>query len=311
MIGRLLIIIILILSALFSCGTREDRQNHAMQVITTLFPLYDFTRQIGGDKVHAVLLLPPGVEAHSFEPKPADMVRIAKANVFVYTDKYMEPWAQQLVQSANNPKLIVVDASNGIKHFAEEAEHDRHDSGPNHKHALYDPHIWLDFGNAMKMVDSIVGGLCSADPGNCDMYRKNGRAYNEQLSNLDKEYRESLSQCKRKTIVHGGHFAFGYLARRYGLQYVSAYGGSPNAEPTARKIIELKKQVVENNVKYVFYEELLNPRVSNIISHETGAGLLKLNGAHNITKEEFSQGETFISLMKANLVNLKKGLECP
>ncbi|MEN6615395.1 MAG: metal ABC transporter substrate-binding protein [Syntrophorhabdus sp.] len=310
--GRILIIIVLIVLAAFvSCGTRKEKADHKPTVITTLFPLYDFARQVGGENVHVLLLLPPGVEAHSFEPKPADMIRIAKASVFVYTGKYMEPWVQQLIQSADNPKLVVVDASTGIKLIAAHEEHDSGLSEGKHDHGAYDPHIWLDFGNTMKMVDTIAGGLCSADPGNCDIYRQNARIYNERLANLDKEYRESLSRCKKKIIVHGGHFAFGYLARRYGLEYVSAYGGSPNAEPTARKIIALKRLIAQNDVHYVFYEELLNPKVSNIISNETGARLLKLNGAHNITKEEFSQGVTFISLMEANLVNLKKGLECP
>ncbi|MHB8110261.1 MAG: metal ABC transporter substrate-binding protein [Syntrophorhabdaceae bacterium] len=306
-----LMIALFLIVAFVSCGRRQEAADHEKTtVITTLFPLYDFTRQVAGEKANVVLLLPPGVEAHSFEPKPADIIRISRANVFIYTGKYMEPWAGQIVQSADNPKLVVLDTSRGIKLMAAREDHDAESGDERHDHRAYDPHVWLDFHNAIKMIDTIAEGICGADSGNCDIYRTNARNYKERLTGLDRRYREALSHCKRKTIVHGGHFAFGYLARSYGLHYVSAYGGSPNSEPTARKIIELKKRITENHVKYVYYEELLNPRISKIISNETGAILLKLNGAHNITKEEFARGVTFLSLMDENLANLKKGLEC-
>ena len=112
-------------------------------------------------------------------------------------------------------------------------------------------------------------------------------------------------------LVHGGHFAFNYLARRYGLEYIAAYSGSPDAEPTAKRLIEMKRVLARQNVHYIFYEELITPRVAEILSKETGARLLKLSGAHNVTKEELATGTTFLDLMEKNLRNLREGLECP
>jgi zinc transport system substrate-binding protein len=297
--------------ALLSCGPNNRPEGEKkVTVVTTLFPLYDFTRSIAGEKADIVLMLPPGVEAHAFEPKPADIVKVDRADLFIYTGKYMEPWAQDILKSTANRKLVTVDASAGIKIVPLGPE--RHDGEPEggHGQTLYDPHIWLDFDNAAKIVDTIKEGLCRADPENCASYRARAETYRGKLTALDKEYKESLSHCRKRALIHGGHFAFGYLARRYGLEYVSAYEGSPNSEPTARKMIALQRKMKEKDIHYIFYEELLNPKVSEIIAKETGAALLKLNGAHNITKEEFRNGTTFLSLMEDNLVNLKAGLEC-
>ncbi len=305
------IFLILLAMMLFACGTKSPPEDgKKVTVVTTLFPLFDLTRSITDGKADILLMLPPGVEAHAFEPKPADIMKVDKANLFIYTGKYMEPWAQDILKSTTNRKLVVADASLGIRLARLGAEHRDTGHEDRHHHGSYDPHIWLDFGNAMKMVDTITEGLCRADPGNSGLYRKNADAYKERLGDLDNRYRESLSHCKKKTLVHGGHFAFGYLARRYGLEYVSAYEGSPDAEPTARKIIALKNLIKKDNIHFVFFEELLNPRIAQIIANETGARLLKLNGAHNVTKDEFRKGVTFLSLMEDNLTNLEIGLEC-
>jgi zinc transport system substrate-binding protein len=305
--------IFLILSALliFSCGTKSQPGNtRKITVVTTLFPLYDFTRAIAENRADILLMLPPGVEAHAFEPKPADIIKVDKADLFIYTGKYMEPWAADILRSTSNKKLIAVDASLGIRLARVGADHADTEADNGHSHGAYDPHIWLDFGNAMKMVDTITEGLCTADPAGCDIFRKNADAYNKKLAALDREFRGSLSGCKKTTLIHGGHFAFGYLARRYGIEYISAYEGSPNAEPTVRKMLALQRKMKEKDINFIFFEELLNPRVSEIIANETGAKLLKLNGAHNITKDEFRKGVTFLSLMEDNLVSIKTGLEC-
>ncbi len=302
----------------FSCGKNEaqPQKQQKIVVLATLFPLYDFARSIAGDRADVTLLLPPGVEAHSFEPRPGDMVKMGTAQLFVYTGKYMEPWAQSLIKGAENKKLVIVDASRGITLMeARDRGHERgNEKGAGkeerHDHGAYDPHIWLDLENAIKMVDNIADGLSAVDPANKDTYRKNAEAYKEKLAALDRKFREALGTCKKKTFIHGGHFAFGYLARRYGLEYVSAYEGSPNAEPTPKKIIALKREMKEKDVHYVYFEELITPRVSELISRETGATLLKLHGAHNVSKDEFGKGVSFITLMEDNLTSLKVGLEC-
>jgi zinc transport system substrate-binding protein len=285
-----------------------------LQVITTLFPVYDFTREVAGDKAVVVMLLPPGVEPHSFEPKPEDIFRVSKADIFIYTDRYMEPWAADLAKGAGNPDLLVVDAGKGAR-FLPALEADGHDGeeghGHHHDHGEgMDPHIWLDFTNAQKMVDNIGEGLATKDPANRKYYLERAAACKGRLAALDKRFRDELQGCATRMFLHGGHYAFGYLAARYGLNYKAAYGVSANAEPTPKKIAELITLMRANGLKYVFHEELIAPTMADAIARESGATLLKLHGAHNVAREELEAGATFFSLMEKNLENLKVGLQC-
>lgn len=313
----LFFIIILLLINLIACQKKKEshQTNEGLNVITTLFPLYDFTKHIAREKASVSLLLPPGVEAHSFEPKPGDIVKINKADLFIYTGKYMEPWVESIIKSIDNKNLLIIDTSPGITLLENRAGANKYgvsekpDERP-HKHGSIDPHIWLDFENAGRMVDTILKGLVKKDPANKDYYTKNAETYKAQLDLLDKKYRESLSCCKKDSFIHGGHFAFNYLARRYNLKYLSAYPGSPDSEPTMKQLIALKKKMEELNIKAIFYEELITPRVAEMISKETGAIMLKLHGAHNVSKEELERDVTFLSLMEENLKNLKVGLQC-
>ena len=315
----------IILSLLFfiagnACQRQEQKVGKAKQlnVVTTLFPLYDFTKNIAGDKVSVTLLLPPGVEAHSFEPKAGDMLRVNAADLFIFTGKFMEPWADGLLKGVDNKGLLVVDASTGITLMEGEDKHHDHGHGKGEKHGKesndhhgkIDPHLWLDFAIAQKIVDNILAAMITRDPAGKDMYTQNAEAYKAKLVDLDRRYKETFLTCKKNIFIHGGHFAFNYLAKRYNLVYISAYHGSPDAEPTPKRLITLKKKMQENNIKYVYYEELIAPRVAEVLAKETGATLLKLHGAHNISKEEFEKGVSFLSLMEGNLKNLKAGLEC-
>jgi len=307
-------LLILLLSvsmvSIISCRKKEQpfTGQKKLNVVTTLFPVYDFTKNIAGDKAQVTLLLPPGVEPHSFGPKPGDMLRINTADVFVYTGKYMEPWVDGILKGVDSNKLIVVDASKDIVLNDDDADERDHDH--QHGHGKVDPHIWLDLSNALKMVDNITEGLVQKDASHKEYYLKNAGTYKAALKTMDEKYRTSFLTCKQHTFVHGGHFAFGYLANRYNLQYIAAYHGSPDAEPTPKRLIELKNKLKQHNIKYIYYEELILPRISEIISRETGTTMLKLHGAHNISKEDMDKGITFLDIMDKNLENLKVGLEC-
>jgi zinc transport system substrate-binding protein len=303
-----------------ACQRQEQQADKAKQltVVTTLFPLYDFTKNIAGDKASVTLLLPPGVEAHSFEPKAGDMLRVNRADIFIFTGKPMEPWADSLLKGMDNKGLLVVDTSKGITLLEGEDEHndrshspgDKHSKESHDHHGKIDPHIWLDLVNAQKMVSTIVEALVAKDPLNKDYYTTNSDTFITKLADLDSRYKETFLTCRKSIFIHGGHFAFNYLAKRYNLHYISAYQGSPDAEPTPKRLITLKKKMQENNIQYVYYEELIAPRVAEVLAKETGATLLKLHGAHNISKGEFEKGVSFLSLMEGNLKNLKAGLEC-
>lgn len=283
-----------------------------LRVITTLFPLYDFTRSIGGDKVDVVLLLPPGMESHSFEPKPDDIVRINKADLFVYTNRFMEPWASDIIAGLDTGKTMVVDASRGAR-LLKSGRSDTHDHGETdgHDHGEgMDPHLWLDFANAKIMVDNILAGLVARDPAHRDFYTANAAGFKAKLTDLDERFRKGLAVCDKRIFLHGGHFAFGYLANRYGLRYESAYAVTADAEPSPAKIAELITKIRSNGLRYIYTEELVEPRVTDTIARETGATILKLHGAHNIGRDDLAAGVTFLSLMEQNLKNLRLGLQC-
>jgi zinc transport system substrate-binding protein len=306
---------VLVFAPLFSCSPSREDRGTGVQVVTTLFPLYDFARNVGGEKAHVTLLLPPGVEPHGFEPRPKDMLFVNQADIFVYTGSFMEPWAASIIKGTDAKKLVVVDASEGAVLQSETAGgthegHEGHGARAENGKEPVDPHIWLDLGNAQKMVDNICAGFVRRDPGNRQFYEKNAKAYNARLAGLDRKFRDGLSQCKTRVFVHGGHYAFNYLAERYHLTYVSAYGFSPDAEPGPRHLAEMVHTIRQHRTEYVFYEELLQPRVAQTLAHETGVSLLPLNGGHNVTAEEMKKGVTFISLLEQDLENLRAGLQC-
>lgn len=281
-----------------------DGASHEMRVVTTLFPLYDMTRFIAGDTAEVSLLLPPGVEAHSFEPKPTDLVRISQADLFVYTGSLMEPWVEDVLVSIWNSGLVVVDASQGTNRIpAVFGNADDPAGSP-------DPHIWLDFDNAKMMVSTIEQALESKNPAAKTSYQQNAGEYRDQLTALDTSYRTTLATAKIKEIVYAGHYAFGYLAHRYGLGYLAAQGISPDSEPTANDLARLVEQVRTDQIQYILYEELTSSKIAETLARETNAKLLLLNAAHNLTKQQFEQGVTFFDILRSNLENLRVGLEC-
>jgi zinc transport system substrate-binding protein len=160
------------------------------------------------------------------------------------------------------------------------------------------------------MVENIARGLAKRDPVNSSFYTRNSLAYQARLDQLDGEFRDGLAVCRTRMFLHGGHFAFAYLADRYGLTYLSAYPVTAETEPTPQKIMELITLMRKNSLTYIFYEELITPRTAKVIADETGATLLMLHGIHNVSREELSGGATFISLMQRNLETLRKGLQC-
>ena len=299
---------------------RHERQNGKLQVVTTLFPLYDFARTIGGEKAQVSLLLPPGVEPHSFEPRPEDIVRVNRADLFIYTNGIMEPWAAGIVAGLDKGKVGIVEGGKGIallpspKMGGHEDEHGHedeqgHEDEHGHEKGGMDPHVWLDFDNASHLAGNILAAMVLRDPSNRAYYERNAAGLTGELAALDQRYRETLATCPKKVFLHGGHYAFGYLAKRYGLRYVSASAVNADAEPTPSRLAELVNIMRQERLNYVFTEELLSPRVAQTIARETGAHVLMLRAGHNLTRDEFDRGVTFISLMDQNLQNLKTGLQ--
>ena len=313
-----IILIMLVLIISFACSKKEDNtkksENKKIRIVTTLFPTYDFSKEIGKDKVEVKLLLPPGIEAHSYEPTPKDIAEINNADIFIYTGDLMEPWVKKLLSSLNNKNLKIVDVSKNIelKEFDFEDEHNEKDTHENEEEHIYgkDPHIWTDPILAKTIVQNIADSIIEVDLANKSFYDGNKIIYDKKLDNLDTEFKNLVKKSPKKEIVSGGHFVFGYLFERYGLTYHSAYEGfSPNAEPTPKQLKSLKETIAETHTKYIYYEELIEPKLAKLLSNELGLQLLLLHGAHNISKEELAKGNSYYEIMLKNIENLKLGLD--
>jgi zinc transport system substrate-binding protein len=306
---KILFLFIISLTLLTACQPAKEpnKSEQKLKVIATIFPVYDFARNIGGDKINVTMLLPPGTDAHHYELRPGDIIKVSKADIFLFTNFEMEQWAYKIINAAEkNTNMLAIETGNGalLLPLNKEDGHDDHTSG-------FDPHIWLDMDNAQKMVDNIATAFIKKDPRNSDYYLKNARDYKAGLMALDQRYRKELTGCKTKIILHAGHWAFAYLAKRYNLEYIAAYNVLADAEPSPQKIVTLVQQVKNQKVHYIYYEDMINPRLAHMIAKETGAGLLKLNNGHDISRTSMKNGESFISLMENNLINLKKGMRCP
>lgn len=281
-------------------------------IVTTLFPFYDITKTLAGDQAEVSLLLPPGIEPHTFEPTPQDIIKIQEADIFIYTGDAMEPWAKDII--TNLPKNVtVIDASKGINLIESYEDHDHgdnHDDEKNKEKLALDPHFWLDFNNTIIATKTISESLAQLNSIDTTSLTQNTNTLIDDLTQLDTDYRETLSKCRNKTIVQAGHRTFGYLAQRYNLEYITTEELSPNSDTSARDIANLVDEIKKEKAKAVFSEELIEPRIAQTISDETGVPILLLNGAHNITSDQFKSGISFIGIMRENLTNLSIGLDC-
>jgi len=293
---------------------QEPIEKEKISIITSLFPQYDFAKTIAGDFADVSLILPPGIESHSYEPTPKDIIKITESDLFIYTNEIMEPWAHSLIENIETDKTKVVDLSIGIEllansHSHEEGDHEHEEGEEVHEEGEYDPHYWLDPQNAIIMVSTIRDALIEVLPAEAEVFNANAQILLDELQSLDTEIAAVIEKTDSKTILSGGHFAFGYFAHRYGLENLSPYVGfSPDAEPTPQRIAELIDTISETGAKAIFYEELIDPRVAKVISDEADVEMLLLHGAHNVSKDEIESGITYIEIMKGNLERLKIGL---
>lgn len=316
------IVSFIILLFIISCHCRGWAQQK-LQVVTSIFPLQEFARVVGNERVNVEIFLPPGTEPHTWRPRPADIVNLSKADIFIYIGSGMEPWVEDLLEGVKSDSILVIEASEGLdlipaerseRDFLEEGT-DQNNNSPvkvraGHHHERMDPHIWLDFENDKKIIDKIVKIFSRMDPEGNVVYTENGNKYKEKLAELDMKYSKGLKNCQRSEILMGGHATFSYIAKRYGLKQISLYGLSPDAEPKPREMAEIIDFARLKGIKAVFIEKLISDRLARIIAEEIGAEILVLNPGPNLTEKERESGITFISIMEDNLKSLMKGLGC-
>lgn len=289
--------LILLTSLLLSAGcvAPHEKESGKIKIVTTFYPLYEFSKRIGGEKVDVSIMVPAGVEPHEWEPLPRDIINIESARIFVYNGAGFEPWVEKTLNGIDSEKLVVVDFSKGIELIKEEE-------------GAYDPHVWLDPVLAKHQVNLIEEALIKIDPENREYYDANSQALREQLTMLDEEIRKELNSTKKKVFI-SSHAAFSYFSKRYGLKQIAIAGMSPEAEPSPAKIAEIVKIAKENEVNYIFFETLVSPRLSEVIAEEVGAKTLVLNPIEGLSQDEIDKDKTYFTLMRDNLKNLKLALD--
>lgn len=305
--------------ALLGCS-RNERPSYTgeskLKVVTTLFPYYDFTRQVAGDKVELTMVVPAGMDSHSFEPTPADVQVIREADVLICNGGALEHWLSQVLNAVDSGSMAVVTGMDQVNAVQEELvegmeEEKHHEDDDGHGGDIeYDEHIWTSPVNAMILVESIRDTLSEKDPENRSYYEERAKSYLEKLKKLDDEFRKVTENKKRDMIVVGDKFPFRYLADEYGLSYRAAFSGcSTDTEPSARTIAYLIDKMRLEQIPVIYYLELSSHRVSEIIAEETGAEPFLLHSCHNVSRREFDSGVTYLDLMEQNVINLKRGLD--
>jgi zinc transport system substrate-binding protein len=263
-------------------------------VYTSIYPLYDFTQKIGGEKITVINLTPAGAEPHSFEPSPKLLAKLSQASLFLYNGAGMEPYLEKLLTTLQGEPLLKIKVSQDINEIKEKG--------------VSDPHFWLSPSCALSMGDNILQALIQIDPDNQAYFEKNFSAFAEKLNELDEDYRKTLAQCPGKKIVVT-HQAFNYLCREYDLEQIPIMGLHAEAEPTPGKLKEISKLMKKEKIKYLFSEVLYSPKIATTIAQETGATVLQLHPLGSLSPKELKAGKDYFQIMRDNLKNLQIALE--
>ncbi len=302
---------------LAGCGaagsTTENTESDKLQVVTTFYPMYDFTKQVAQDDAEVSMLLEAGMEVHSFEPSSQMIAEIQDADVFIYNSPEMETWVPDVLASIDTSDMVVICASDAITLLEYEGEahahdHESEEKGANagHSHTV-DPHVWLDPVLAQTEVSTIAEGLAEADPDNAEDYLENAGIYNGKLNELDEAYRAAFEGTENRTFVTQ-HAAFAYLAARYDLNQISVTGLNAEVEPSAAALATLSDYVKANNISHIYFENNASSQTAETLAEEVGVELAVLSPLEGITEEDQKKGSDYISVMLDNLEALKKSI---
>ena len=298
----------------------EEAEDGRLQVVCSLFPYYDFVREIGGAYVSPRLLVAAGREAHSFEPTPMDVIRVSRADVFVYNGGEGEQWVDEILSSAGENIPAVLRMMDYADTLTEEplagrddhdhADHDHeHDDDHDSDDIEYDEHIWTSPVQAMKLCRAICDALCAADPAHAAVYRSNLENYLGQLAELDVAFRQVCSEKKRSLLVFGDRFPLLYFCREYGLDYRAAFHGcSSDTEPSLYTLKFLIDKVAQDKIPVVYALELSSQKVAQAIAETTGARVMTFYSCQTVSAGDFAAGAGYVSLMRRNVDALREGI---
>jgi zinc transport system substrate-binding protein len=298
----LLLLIALFIGIAFYFGLKNNIKNPQtgkFQVTASFYPYYFFASQIGGNKANVVNITPAGAEPHDYEPSAGDIVQIDSSQLLILNGQ-VEPWGAKIESDLKGKNTAVLIAGAGL--FTQKVTDE---SGL----TAIDPHVWLSPTRAKVQVNAILNEFIKLDPQNKDYYSANAKTLLTDLDQINSDYKMGLASCQRKDIVTS-HAAFGYMASDYGLTQISIAGLSPDAEPSLKEMANITNFVKANGIKYIFFESLVSPKLSQTIANETGAQTLVLDPLEGLTPNAIAQGANYLTVMEQNLHNLKVALSC-
>ena len=323
---KIIAVILLCALILSGCGAAAAADDGRVRVVATIFAPYDFTREIAGDAADITMLLQPGGNAKTFEPAPQDIMRIQNSDIFIHIGS--EPWVDSILASINTSEMIIIRMMDQVDLLREETVDDKkytpavtlHNYNParcdvcveeplSFYKSAFDEHVWTAPGNAILIVQSIAEALAEADPDNAYLYAQNAADYIARLKELDAAFREVVNSGVRDTIIFGDRFPFRYFTHAYGLEYFAAIPGCRSTtEPSAAAVAFLINKINDENIPVVFHAEMSDQRLANTIAQATGARVLLLHASHNISRDEFLSGTTYLDLMLKNVEALREAL---
>ncbi len=316
---------LVITSLLVGCGSTEPKKAD-VKVVTTIFPLYDWVREIAQDDadINLDLLLDNGVDLHSYQPSAKDIVTISDCDIFIYVGGESDKWVDDTLKQANNKNMTVLNLMDilgdkakeeEVKEGMQEDEHE-HEEGEEHKEGEeeheYDEHVWLSLKNASVFTQSIADALKKADAQHADAFQTNADAYKSKLTELDKQYQDAVDKASVKTLLFGDRFPFRYLTDDYKLDYYAAFVGcSAETEASFETITFLSGKVDELGLRAIMQIETSDGSIAKTVRDNTKTKdqmILTLDSLQSVTTERVENGETYLSIMTANLDVLRQAL---
>lgn len=325
-LGLLSAIILLLISTACGNNNASDKKEGTLKIYTTMYPLEYFTERIGGKHVAVSSIIPPGADAHTYEPSTKKMVEITEGDAFVYNKLESDEFSSSVADTLKEEDMPIIDGAKGITYHdsteheehaehAEHGEHEEHETEENgheeeshHEHGSLDPHIWLDPVLAQHIADNIYNGLVKLKPESKETFKKNHEALIADLKELDSSFKTSVENAPKDSFIVS-HAAYGYWAERYGLEQIAISGLSPSHEPSQQQIQTIIENAKKEKTNYILFEENVNNKVAAMIKKEVGAETLTLHNLETITKKDIQNNRDYLSIMKDNINTLSKALQ--
>lgn len=300
---------LLLCAALVLCALACDQSqpdSGKPTVVCTIFPQYDFVRQIAGDRVNLVMLCKPGSEVHGFDPTLSEMSMILECDLFIYVGGETDRWTEDLLRK-NGKDLNAVALVDLVETVDEELVPGMQGEAEDEPEA--DEHVWTSPRNAVRIVEGLCDALCALLPDEADAMKANTEAYVKELESLDSDFHAMMQTATRGTVVFAERFPFRYLCDDLGLRYYAALPGcSSNEEVSLSTVSYLIDRVRDEQLPYIFTIEFSDGRIAHTIADATGCGVLELHSCHNVSRADFEAGITYLNLMRQNLANLQKAV---